>query len=162
MEFQVTKLQENLYLNFGGIFVLARITLMSCKIWWFFLTEKAYPCANCPKNHRLERAQCAFSDQSKTLVFSDVIKIEILFKYSRALATRTYSSRAKKSYPEPPELRSCLSHWTVFFSRMERKDSIKIFPEIAFKIIVIHFCGIFVRSLVTALENRRPVADTSV
>ena len=92
------------------------------------------------KIHRLERAQYAFSDQSKTLGFSDVIKIEILFKYSRARAIRTYSSRTKKSYPEPPEFRSCLSHWTVFFSRMERKDSIKIFPDIAFKTIVIHFC----------------------
>ena len=116
------------------------------------------------KIHLLERAQYAFSDQSKPLVFSDVIKIEILFKYSRAPAIRTYSSRAKKSYPEPRalELRRCLSPWTVFFSRMERKDSIKILPEIAFKTMVIHFCLIFVRRLVTSLENRRAVADTSV
>ena len=28
--------------------------------------------------------------------------------------------------------------------------------------MVIHFCGIFVRSLVTSLENRKAVADTSV
>ena len=47
--------------------------------------------------HRQERAQYAFLDHSKTLVFSDVIKIEILFKYSRARAIRTYSSRAKKT-----------------------------------------------------------------
>ena len=50
-----------------------------------------------PKNHRLESAQYAFLDHSKTLVFRDVIKIEILFKYSRASAIRTYSSRAKKT-----------------------------------------------------------------
>ena len=28
--------------------------------------------------------------------------------------------------------------------------------------MVIHFCGIFVRSLVTSLKNRKAVADTSV
>ena len=28
--------------------------------------------------------------------------------------------------------------------------------------MVIHFCGIFVRSLVTSLENRKAVADTFV
>ena len=28
--------------------------------------------------------------------------------------------------------------------------------------MVVHFCGIFVRSLVTSLENRKAVADTSV
>ena len=28
--------------------------------------------------------------------------------------------------------------------------------------MVIHFCGIFVRSLVTSVENRGAVADTSV
>jgi len=49
------------------------------------------------KIHRLERAQYAFLDHSKALVFSDVIKIEILFEYSRARAIRTYSSRAKKT-----------------------------------------------------------------
>ena len=27
--------------------------------------------------------------------------------------------------------------------------------------MVIHFCGIFVRSLVTSLQNRKAVADTS-
>ena len=27
---------------------------------------------------------------------------------------------------------------------------------------MIHFCGIFVRSLVTSLENRKAVADTSI
>ena len=31
--------------------------------------------------HRLERAQYAFLDHSKPLVFTDVFKIEILFKY---------------------------------------------------------------------------------
>ena len=45
------------------------------------------------KIHRLERAQYAFLDHSKTLVSSDVIKISNLFEYSRA---RAYSSRAKK------------------------------------------------------------------
>ena len=54
------------------------------------------------KIHRLERAQYVFLDHSKTLVFSDVIKIEILFKYSRARAIRTYSSCGKKNYIEPP------------------------------------------------------------
>ena len=49
------------------------------------------------KNNRLESAQYAFLDHSKTLVFRVVIKIEILFKYSRASAIRTYSSRAKKT-----------------------------------------------------------------
>ena len=34
------------------------------------------------KIHRLERAQYAFLNHSKTPVFTDVIKIEILFKYS--------------------------------------------------------------------------------
>ena len=49
------------------------------------------------KIHRLERAQYAFLDHSKTLVFSDVIKIGIIFKYSRARVIRTYSSRGKKT-----------------------------------------------------------------
>ena len=48
------------------------------------------------KIHRLQRAQYAFLDHSKTLVFSDVIKIEIIFKHSRGRAIRTYSLRAKK------------------------------------------------------------------
>ena len=64
--------------------------------------KDTHPCANFQKIHRLEGAQYAFLDHSKTLVFSDVIKIEILFKYSRARAIRTYSSRAKKNYVEPP------------------------------------------------------------
>ena len=34
----------------------------------------------------------------RSLVFSDVIKTEILLKYSSACAIRTYSSRAKKLY----------------------------------------------------------------
>ena len=39
--------------------------------------EKAYPRANCQKKiNRLECAQYAYLDHSKTLVFSDVIKIE--------------------------------------------------------------------------------------
>ena len=40
--------------------------------------EKCYTCANFQKIHRLERAQYAFLDHSKTFVFRDVIKIEIL------------------------------------------------------------------------------------
>ena len=39
----------------------------------------------------------AEQDHSKTLIFSDVIKIEILFKYSRARAIRTYSSSGTKN-----------------------------------------------------------------
>ena len=50
------------------------------------------------KIHRLERVQYAFLDYSKTLVFSDVIKIKIIFKCSRARAIRTYTSRGKKLY----------------------------------------------------------------
>ena len=48
------------------------------------------------KIHRLKRAQYALLDHSKTPAFSDVITIDILFKYSRACAIRTYSSRGKK------------------------------------------------------------------
>jgi len=59
--------------------------------------EKAYPCADRQKIHRVERAQYLLLDHSKTLVFSDVIKIGILLKYSRARAIRNYSSRAKKT-----------------------------------------------------------------
>ena len=47
------------------------------------------------KIHRLESAQCAFLDHSKTLGFSD--KIEILFKYLCARTICTYSSHAKKA-----------------------------------------------------------------
>ena len=48
--------------------------------------EKAYPCANCQKKIQLlESGQYAFLDHSKTLVFSDVITIEILLKYSHAV-----------------------------------------------------------------------------
>ena len=52
------------------------------------------------KIHHLERAQYASLDHSKTLVFSDVIKIEFFFfffKYWHARAIRTYTSRAKKN-----------------------------------------------------------------
>ena len=50
------------------------------------------------KIHHLERAQYASLDHSKTLVFSDVIKIEFFFfKYWHVRATRTYTSRAKKN-----------------------------------------------------------------
>ena len=49
------------------------------------------------KFHRLERAHNAFLDHSKTFVINDVIKIEILYEYSRARASRTYSSCAKKA-----------------------------------------------------------------
>ena len=72
-----------------------------CKIWWFFPnSEREKKPIHVPivkKVHRLERVQYAFLDHSKTLVFSDVIKIEILFKYSRACAIRTYSSHGKKT-----------------------------------------------------------------
>ena len=49
------------------------------------------------KIHRLESAESAFLDHSKTLAFIDVIITEIPVKYSRAHAIRTYSSRAKKT-----------------------------------------------------------------
>ena len=49
------------------------------------------------KIHRLKRAQYAFLDHSKTLAFSDVIKIEIIFYHSHARAISTYSSRSKKN-----------------------------------------------------------------
>ena len=100
----LTKLQENLCKNFRGIrnFRFWRVLCQwKCKIWWYFSNSKT------KKNHihvaiakniqRLQRARYAFLDQSKTLVLSDVIKIEILFKYSGAYAIRTYSSRAKKT-----------------------------------------------------------------
>ena len=54
------------------------------------------------KIHFLECAQYAFLDHSKALVFSDIIKVEILFKYSRAHAICTYSSHTKKT------IQSCL------------------------------------------------------
>ena len=59
-------------------------------------------CQLLKKIHHLERTQCAFLDHSKTIVFSDIIKIEFLFKYSCARTIQTYSSRAKKNYIEPP------------------------------------------------------------
>ena len=41
--------------------------------------EQAYPTVNCQKKiHRLERAQYALLDHSKTLGFGHIIKIEIL------------------------------------------------------------------------------------
>ena len=49
------------------------------------------------KIHRLESAQCASLDRSKSLVLSDVIKIVIFLKYSRAQAIRMYSLRAEKT-----------------------------------------------------------------
>ena len=54
------------------------------------------------KIDHLKHPQCVFLDHSKTLVFSDVIKIEILFKYLCNQAIRYYSSHTKKSYIEPP------------------------------------------------------------
>ena len=71
-----------------------------CKIWWFLLNserkKKPIHVSIVKKIHGLEITQYAFLDHSKTLVFSDVTKIEILFKYSRARAIRTYSVRSKK------------------------------------------------------------------
>ena len=49
------------------------------------------------KIHRLEHALYGFLDHSKALDFSDVIKVEIIFKYSPARSIRSYSSRAKKT-----------------------------------------------------------------
>ena len=102
MEFQLTKVQEHLHINFAGIrnFRFWRVLhKCMCKIWWYFPNSKGKKRAiHVPivkKSQRLERAQYAFSDQSKTLVFSGVMKIEVRFKYSRAYAIRTYSSRAK-------------------------------------------------------------------
>ena len=60
--------------------------------------EKAYPCDDRQKIHRLVRAQYALLDHSKTLVFSGINKnMLIIFKYSRARAIRTYYSRAKNT-----------------------------------------------------------------
>ena len=50
-------------------------------------------CQLSKKIHRLERAQYAFLDHSKTLVFSDVIKIEILFKVAQWGYARSRSAR---------------------------------------------------------------------
>ena len=64
------------------------------KIWYFFPnSERKKMSIHVPivkKIHRLERAQHAFLDHTKALVFSDVIK------NSHARAIRTYSLRAKK------------------------------------------------------------------
>ena len=49
------------------------------------------------KIHRLESAQCAFLDHSKSLAFIDVIIIEIPVKYYGVHAIRTYYSRVKKT-----------------------------------------------------------------
>ena len=54
------------------------------------------------KIHHLERTQHAFLDHSKTLVFSDVIKIEILVKYSRH--SYLFLTR-QKNHIEPPRLK---------------------------------------------------------
>ena len=50
------------------------------------------------KIHYVERTQYAFLDHSKTLVFSDVIKIEIPFKYShqKTLYRATLNSKRGK------------------------------------------------------------------
>lgn len=54
------------------------------------------------KIDHLKHPQYVFLDHSKTLVFSDVIKIEILFKYLCNHAIHDYSSHTKRSYIEPP------------------------------------------------------------
>ena len=59
--------------------------------------EKVSPCANCQKIHGLECVQYMLLDHSKTLVFGDVFKIEIPFKYSHACTIHTYSSYAKNT-----------------------------------------------------------------
>ena len=71
------------------------------------------------KIRRLERAQYVCLDHSKTLVFSDVIKIEILFKYSRARAIRTYSSRAKKKLCRAT-LKQAVDNWIKFSNPTEK------------------------------------------
>ena len=63
-----------------------------CKIWWFFLTARKKKPIHC-----LERPQHAFLDHSKTHVFSDIIKWEIIFKYSCAHTIRISYSRGKKT-----------------------------------------------------------------
>jgi len=49
------------------------------------------------KNSPSGMCQICVLDHSKTLVFSNVIKIEILFKNSHACAIQAYSSRAQKT-----------------------------------------------------------------
>ena len=77
-----------------------------CEIRWFLPnSEREKKPIHVPivkKNHRLERAQYAFLDHSKTLIFSDVIKIEVVFKYSRARAFVPIPRATKKNYIEPP------------------------------------------------------------
>ena len=55
-----------------------------CEIAWFFRNserkKKPIHVKIVNKIHRLERAQYALLDHSKALDFSDVIKIEIIFK----------------------------------------------------------------------------------
>ena len=58
------------------------------KLRAFLSTKKLIHVPIVKKIHHLERAQYAFLDDSKILVFSKVIKIEI----------RTYSSRPKKLF----------------------------------------------------------------
>ena len=48
-------------------------------------------CQLLKKIHHLEHTQYAFLNHSKTLVFSDIIEIEIVFKYSHTHASRNYS-----------------------------------------------------------------------
>ena len=93
-----SELQENL--EEFAIFVFDAYYINVCvKFDIFFLTtrEKAYPCANCQKKFTVWNA----SNKCFQINFGDVIKIEIIFKYSGARAIPTYSSRAK-SYIEPP------------------------------------------------------------
>ena len=67
------------------------------------------------KIHRLERAQYAFLDHSKTLFSGDVIKTSIRSEYSRA---RAYSSHAKNLCKAPLNgnqlLFSCQSGSTLY------------------------------------------------
>ena len=66
--------------------------------FFLIMTErKSLPMCQFVKKFSLESTQYVFLDHSKALVFIDVIKIEIIFKYLCAWATRTYSLRAKKT-----------------------------------------------------------------
>ena len=69
-------------------------TLMFAQNFMIFFPERKKKPIHVPivkKIHHLEQTQCAFLDHSKTLGFSGIIEIEILFKYLCACAIRTYS-----------------------------------------------------------------------
>ena len=100
VEFQLTKLQENLFINCGGVcnFHFWRVLpQFMCKIWWFFPNSKRKKkTMTFPKNSPSGKHQICIFRSLKNL-FSDFIKIEILFhKYSRNCVIHTYSSHAKK------------------------------------------------------------------